>query len=239
MTPSVSISRTPSISITPSASAVANYSTLVGYTYTCSAGTVTSYAVYQNSNGAFGGNQFYRTENSTTYASNPSQSAPNTAATWVNNGATYCDGINRYQPQINNNPCHSPFGETQNAFVDNTSCLIPTSLQLSLDEYSIINSCGGTNTAQTWINKFTLLDQYGNVMNAISNITINMEEIESNCLTYNTYPYSITLLAGNSFILDNYYSYTGFEECPYDQACTQYIDATYYVSNGSGLAYIP
>jgi hypothetical protein len=76
-------------------------------------------------------------------------------------------------------------------------------------------------------------------MNAPSNITINMEEVNSDCLGYNTYPYSITLLAGNSFVLDNYYSYTGFQPCPYDQACTQLIDATYYVSNGSGLAYIP
>ena len=76
-------------------------------------------------------------------------------------------------------------------------------------------------------------------MNAISNITINMELIESDCLAYNTYPYSITLLAGNSFVLDTSYSSQGNDICPYDSQCTPFTDASYYVSNGSGLAYIP
>lgn len=171
-------------------------------------------------------------------------------AVWENRDInTYyvCVGVNKYYEQIDTNPCSPTYNTTQTGALyqtDSVDCgyvpvLVPTSLQLSLDDYNIINSCGGTNTAQTWINKFTLLDQNGNVMNAPSNITINMEDIESNCLSYNTYPYSITLLAGNSFVLDNYYSYTGYEECPYDQQCTQYIDATYYVSNESGLAYIP
>ena len=211
---------------------------MVGYTYTCSAGTVTSYAVYQNSNGAFGGNQYYRTENSTTYASNPSQSAPNTDATWVNNGSTFCSGVNRYQPQINSNPCHSPYGETQNAFVDNTSCLVPTSLQLSLYNYSQQSSCAGPNSVDYWTNEFTLLDQYGSPMNAPNNITITMQWISDHCYGYNTYYYDLTITAGNSYVRDTNSGSAGREECPYDQSCTQFTEQGYYISNGSGLAYI-
>jgi hypothetical protein len=110
-TPSISV--TPSVSVTPSPSANPNYNILVGYTYTCNSG-VTSYAVYQNSNAAFTGNQYLRTENSTTYASNPSQSAPNTAENWVNNGSVFCSGCVSYQPQINNNICSSTYNTTRN-----------------------------------------------------------------------------------------------------------------------------
>jgi hypothetical protein len=98
---------------TPSVSAVANYDNLVGYTYTCNSG-VTSYPVYQNSNAAFTGNQFLRTENNTTSATNPSQSAPNSAENWVNNGSVFCSGCVSYQPQINNNICSTTYNSTRN-----------------------------------------------------------------------------------------------------------------------------
>jgi hypothetical protein len=116
---------------------------------------------------------------------------------------------------------------------------VPTSLQLSLDDPSTYSTCGGMSSANQWRNKFTLLDQYGSPMNAPSNITINMEKIESDCLATNYYPYSITLLAGNSFVLDSYYSFQGNDICPFDSQCTPFTNITYYVSNGSGLAYIP
>jgi hypothetical protein len=95
------------------------------------------------------------------------------------------------------------------------------------------------SSANQWRNKFSLLDQNGNPINATSNITINMEQYQTDCLATNTYPYSITLLSGNSFILDDYYSFQGNDICPYDSQCTPFTNATYYVSNGSGLAYIP
>ena len=118
VTPSVSVtpseSVTPSVSVTPSTSALPNYNSLVGNTYTCSNGTVTAYAVYINTNAAFTGNQYLRTENNTTYASNPSQSAPSTAENWVNNGAVFCSSCVSYQPQINNNPCSPTYNTTRN-----------------------------------------------------------------------------------------------------------------------------
>ena len=90
----------------------ANYSELVGYIYTCNRG-VTSTPVYRNTNTCFFGNQWIA--GSTTYATNPSQTAPSTTANWVNNGATFCGGdCIAYQPQIDNNPCSSTFGDTRN-----------------------------------------------------------------------------------------------------------------------------
>ena len=199
-----------------------------------------THVVQENSNGAFGGNQYYRTENSTTYASNPSQSAPSTAVTWVNNGATFCSGVNRYQPQINSNPCHSPYGETQNLFVDNTSCLVPTSLQFSQYNYSQQSSCAGANTVDFWTNQFTLLDQYGSPMNAISDITINMDYISDHCYGYSNNPYTLTLTTGNSYVRDTLSGSQGREDCPYNPSeCTSFTEQGFYSSNNSGLTYIP
>ena len=149
-----------------------------------------------------------------------------------------------FTPTMTRTPSVTPsvtFTPTQTPTMTPTATLpyVPTSLQLSLDDPSTNSTCGGTSSANQWINKFTLLDQNGNVMNAPSNITINMEKIESDCLATNYYPYSITLLAGNSFVLDNYYSSQGNDICPYDSQCTPFTNASYYVSNGSGLAYIP
>jgi hypothetical protein len=97
----------------------ANYSELVGYIYTCNRG-VTSTAVYRNTNTCFFGNQWIA--GTTTYASNPSQSAPSTTANWVNNGAAYCgsDCI-AYQPQIDNNACSSTYGDTRNLSLGQTA----------------------------------------------------------------------------------------------------------------------
>ena len=97
----------------------ANYSELVGYIYTCNRG-VTSTPVYRNTNTCFFGNQWIA--GSTTYATNPSQTAPSTAANWVNNGAAFCGGnCIAYQPQIDNNPCSSTYGDTQNVSLGQTA----------------------------------------------------------------------------------------------------------------------
>ena len=97
----------------------ASYTELVGYIYTCNRG-VTSTPVYKNTNTCFFGNQWIA--GTTTYASNPSQTAPNTTANWVNNGAAYCGSdCKAYQPQIDNNPCSSTYGDTQNVLLGNTA----------------------------------------------------------------------------------------------------------------------
>lgn len=45
------------------------------------------------------------------------------SANWVNNGATYCDGCYLQQPQIDDNPCSSTYGQTRNVDLGvNTSC---------------------------------------------------------------------------------------------------------------------
>jgi hypothetical protein len=97
----------------------ASYTELVGYIYTCNRG-VTSTAVYRNTNTCFFGNQWI--SGTTTYASNPSQTAPNTTANWVNNGAAYCGGdCIAYQPQIDNNACSSTYGDTRNVSLGQTA----------------------------------------------------------------------------------------------------------------------
>lgn len=46
-----------------------------------------------------------------------------TAPNWVNNGGTFCSGCYLFQPQIDNNPCSSTYGQTQNADLGvNSSC---------------------------------------------------------------------------------------------------------------------
>jgi hypothetical protein len=45
------------------------------------------------------------------------------SANWVNNGATYCDGCYLQQPQIDDNPCSSTYGDTRNVDLGvNTAC---------------------------------------------------------------------------------------------------------------------
>lgn len=45
------------------------------------------------------------------------------SANWVNNGSTYCDGCYLQQPQIDNNPCSSTYGDTRNVDLGvNTAC---------------------------------------------------------------------------------------------------------------------
>jgi hypothetical protein len=91
----------------------ANYSELVGYIYTCNSG-VTSTPVYKNTNTCFFGNQWIA--GTTTYATNPSQTAPNTDPVWVNRDInTYwvCVGVNKYYQQINTNICSTTYNQTQ------------------------------------------------------------------------------------------------------------------------------
>jgi hypothetical protein len=45
------------------------------------------------------------------------------SANWVNNGDTFCDGCYLQQPQIDNNPCSSTYGQTRNVDLGvNTAC---------------------------------------------------------------------------------------------------------------------
>ena len=45
------------------------------------------------------------------------------SANWVNNGSTYCDGCYLQQPQIDDNPCSSTYGDTRNVDLGvNTAC---------------------------------------------------------------------------------------------------------------------
>lgn len=100
----------------------ANYSNAVGYVYSCSAGTVSSTVVYQNTNPCFTGNQWI--VGSTTYATNPSQSYPNTDPVWADSGSTYCvfGDCTLYQNQINTNPCSSATTRAIDTGVVSNSC---------------------------------------------------------------------------------------------------------------------
>lgn len=85
----------------------ANYSSAVGTLYVCNVvgGGVNSYTVYENTNGCFTGNQYFANGNS--YATNPSNSYPDTTQNWQPTGAPeYCgEDLCLYQPQVQINPC--------------------------------------------------------------------------------------------------------------------------------------
>lgn len=125
----------------------ANYSSAIGTYYVCYGGGYNSYTVYQNTNACFGGYQYYA--NGTAYASNPSNSV-NSAANWVNNGSIFCDGCNRYQPEIDNNTCSSTYNNTRNTLVASNS--------------SLCGGCCGQSTTANWVNNGSIFcsgcDQY-------------------------------------------------------------------------------
>lgn len=97
----------------------ASYTNNIGTLYICSNGTVFSYPVYQNTNPCFTGNQYFA--NNTTYATNPSNSAPDTTQNWQQNGANYCSGVDLYQPQIQINPCAVNYNGTRNQLIEANS----------------------------------------------------------------------------------------------------------------------
>jgi hypothetical protein len=115
----------------------ANYSSNVGNRYTCSAGVITTFIVYQNTNACFTGNQFI--SNGVTYSTNPSQSYPDTTPNWVNNGSTFCDGLDLYQPQINTNECSPSYNQPRNL-------LVQASSPSCAESYTMANCLGGGAT---------------------------------------------------------------------------------------------
>lgn len=117
----------------------ANYATNVGTLYVCNVpgGGVNSYIVYQNTNACFTGNQFYANGNS--YATNPSNTYPDTTQTWVANGANYCVGVDLYQPQIQTNPCAINYNGVRDQ-------LIQANSSTCSESYTMSNCLGGGGT---------------------------------------------------------------------------------------------
>lgn len=122
---------------TSACNTTANYSTLWGHTYSCSNGTVTTTAdVYKNSNICFTGNQYKI--GSTTYATDPSESAPSTVETWVVAFGQYeCDGCTQYFVEINNNSCSSTYNTTRRG-------------QVRYQSTTNCDPCCGQSTAAQW-----------------------------------------------------------------------------------------
>ena len=113
--------RNVNLGATSPCSYTANYATNVGNLYVCNVagGGVNTYIVYQNTNPCFTGNQFYANGNS--YATNPSNSYPDTTQNWVANGANYCLGRDLYQPQIQTNPCAVNYNGVRDQLIEENS----------------------------------------------------------------------------------------------------------------------
>lgn len=119
-------------------STAANYSTLWGYTYSCSNGTVNSTAVYKNSNSCFSGDQYKI--GTTTYATDPSETAPSTSANWVFQYYN-CFGCTTRTVERDMNPCS------------------PTYLGYTVDHGAHVGTTapantGACNTSATWVVAF-------------------------------------------------------------------------------------
>jgi hypothetical protein len=111
-----------------------NYSTVHGYTYSCSNGTVSSTTVYKNSNPCFTGNQYKI--GTTTYVDDPSQTAPSTSPNWVFQYYN-CSGCTTRDVERDMNECSSTYlGYTVNHGV-NVGTTAPT-------------DTGACNTSQIW-----------------------------------------------------------------------------------------
>jgi hypothetical protein len=124
----------------------ANYSNNVGNLYVCNVpgGGVNTYIVYQNTNACFTGNQFFANGNS--YATNPSNSYPDTTQNWQPNGANYCSGVDLYQPQIQTNPCAVNYNGVRDQLIEANSS--------SCSESYIMRNClggGGTTFSATYV----------------------------------------------------------------------------------------
>jgi hypothetical protein len=113
------------------------YNSNIGLLYVCSSGTVYSYAVYQNTNPCFTGNQYFANGNS--YATNPSNSAPDTTQNWVANGSRYCSGFDLYEPQIQTNPCATNYNGVRDY-------LIQANSSTCAESYAMSNCSGGGGT---------------------------------------------------------------------------------------------
>lgn len=139
----------------------ANYSISVGSIYSCSGGVVSSTVVYQNSNNCFTGNQWQA--GGTTYATNPSQSYPNTNPIWQDQGAPYCgtglDNCTQYQVQVNINPCSSATTQTVNKGISGDCgtwqfvryCLPAPNEEPYAEWTKEVNTCSGAVRNNTFI----------------------------------------------------------------------------------------
>ncbi len=113
------------------------YNSNVGLLYVCSNGSVLAYAVYANTNPCFTGNQFFANGNS--YATNPSNTPPDTTQNWQPNGAQYCSGLDLYEPQIQINPCAVNYNGVRDQLIqaNSPSCA---------ESYTMSNCLGGGAT---------------------------------------------------------------------------------------------
>jgi hypothetical protein len=93
--------------------------------------------VYQNTNPCFTGNQYYANGNS--YATNPSNTMPDTTQNWQPNGDRYCSGFDLYEPQIQINPCAVNYNGVRDYLVEanSSSCA---------ESYTMSNCLGGGGT---------------------------------------------------------------------------------------------
>ena len=127
----------------------ADYSSNVGTFYICSAGSVLSYTVYENTNGCYtGANRYYDGYHGPT-PTNYSNDYPNTAPNWVTD-YNYCGGPNNwdlYAHQTDQNPCSSQYGTSQNVLIEvhSATCGFASYAQsLAYDPYSAANACAGS-----------------------------------------------------------------------------------------------
>jgi hypothetical protein len=188
----------------------ANYSSAVGTLYVCNVpgGGVNSYTVYQNTNGCFTGNQFFANGNS--YATNPSNSAPDTTQNWQQNGANYCGGKDLYQPQIQINPCAANYNGIRDELIeaDSDTCA----------EVYIMTNCLDNSTAYS-------------ITYVKGTFAVN-DRVTSSGVTF-----VITSLAGTNLAGPLALTSTGLTGCP---EFTQFFDrcngdTAYYVS-ATGLS---
>lgn len=116
-----------------------NYSTVWGYTYSCSGGVVSSTTVYKNSNPCFSGNQYQI--GTTTYAADPSETAPTTSANWVYQYQN-CSACVTRNVERDMNPCSATYlGYTVNHGL-NVGTTAPT-------------NTGACSTTQVWTDNGT------------------------------------------------------------------------------------
>jgi hypothetical protein len=100
----------------------ADYSgTSIGTYYSCIGGQVNEYAIHQNSNACFTGNQYSRGPNGTiTYATNPVNEYPDTDRIMVNQNFNYCYNCITYPVFRDKNSCSPTWNEY---FVNDTVSL--------------------------------------------------------------------------------------------------------------------
>ena len=172
----------------------ANYSIAAGTYYVCYGGGYNSYAVTQNSNPCFGGNQY--SANGTTYASNPANSI-STSPVLTNQSYVTCVSCVSYQVYRDTNTCSSTYNHYYVNGVDvgssapsNGACPVYT-INLSYDTQNCVIACTRyyTNPLTTYYsctNSFAI----GTYLYKNSGWTIPVDDgyysQGANCLTVNS-----------------------------------------------------